>query len=522
MPQGFQRREYFEPSRVNSGAAEVYGTLTDRLRQFSGRMRERGDQLASIEGETAGAQAGAEGTPKLRSNLTAYGRAFNDAAVRNYTISKFGEMEKELARIEIESGSDPDQFVARADGLRSGALQNSLPAARGLLATLYQRRIAEGAQRLIGKQAGEKKALNAAMLQQGLDQVADSISRKMSSGDPLLMAQAEQEEAVYAQMIDGGVVTGDITPAEAVAMKVDGVKKVTSQIVYGEFERQVDSGDPVSFINRVMEQPVENLSDEEKQQLVGNLFLRLNQRQALVAEADQQETLEQKTRWKEGERDATLAMLQRSLTLKQLSTMVANDELDPAIARTLENDLTTAKQGVDDPALELQVRTNLLAYEEDDIARMGGLSHDTRYELILKRRAEAETWRNDQGAQEALRRIDVALGIPAGLGPQFQISVTPEKAKSAASARSYFYDLVESLPPDQRKAKYFELADKAVRETGKDVKRIDLAKEQQRLKDLIQQVGRPEDLDDEERGNYDEAVKRRSDRIKKLEQEIAQ
>lgn len=522
MADGFQRRAYFQPSGIDTGSAQVGARLAGVLQQFSQRAEGMGEQLAAIEGQSAGAEAGAQGEPKLRSNLTAYGRAYNDAAVRNYVISKFTEMEQQLARVETDAGSDPDKFVQVSQGVRDGALGKALPQARGLLAEVYSRRIAEGATRVIQKQGAEQKALNGAMLEQGATSLTDSISRKLLSGDPRLMAEAAQEEAVLAQMIDGAVASNDLTPAEAVTMKANRAKEITEQMTYGLFEHEMQEGDPVSFIARVMAQPIENLSDAEKQVVISNLFTRLNQHQSLIAEADQQETLEQKTRWKEGERDATLAMLQRRLTLGKLSRMVANDELDPAIARTLENDLTTAKQGVDDPALEQEVRTNLLAYEEDDIAHMGGLSHDTRAELILKRREESETWRNDQGAQEALRRIDVALGIPSGLGPQFQLTVSPEKAKAAASARSYFYDLVESLPADQRKAKYFEMADKAVGETGKDVKRIELEKLRQKLDGIHATYRAQIDPDEQQQKDYEEAVKRRSDQIKRLEQEIGQ
>jgi hypothetical protein len=120
-----------------------------------------------------------------------------------------------------------------------------------------------------------------------------------------------------------------------------------------------------------------------------------------------------------------------------------------------------------------------------------------------------------------LRRIDVALGIPSGLGPQFQFTVSPEKAKAAATARSYFYDLVESLPPEERKAKYFELADKAVGETGKDVKRIELEKRRKNLATYLQQAGAIEEMDDQAKRDYEATVKRRNDEIKRLEQEIA-
>ena len=521
MANGFQRRSYFQPDNIDTGRGAVLAAQSGLLQSFANRAQQTAEGIATIEGQSAGAEAGASGTPKLLSNLTAYGRAYNEAAVRNYVISKFSEMETEIARIEADSGSDPDRFVQVAQGLRNGAISKALPQARGLLATLYSRRIAEGSTRIIDKQIAEQKALNGAMLEQGAAALTDSISRKLVSGDPLLIAQAAQEEDVLAQMIDGAVASNDLTPDEAIKMKADRAKQVTEQLIYGEFERQMREGDPVSFIARVMTQPVENLSDDQKQVVISNLYTRLNHHQALVTENQQLEEAEQKARWKQGEQKATLAMLQRTLSLAQLSRMVANDELNPAVARTLENDLTSAKQGVDDPVLELAVRTNLLAYEEEEIARLGGLSHTTRAELVLKRREEAETWRNDQGAQEALRRIDLALGIPEGLNAMQKIAITPEKATAAARARSYFYDLVEATKPEERRAKYFELAGQAVRETGKDVKRIELDKARRALEAVEREFQLIPDPDDEQQRTYEEAKRRRIDAVKRLEQELA-
>lgn len=520
MAQRYQRDSTYQPPGVSMARAQTAQSLADTLAAF--RRQVAG---LAIEAQTRrGAQAGAEstGTPRLRSNATAFGRAYNDAALRNYVIEKYSEAEVELGRLEAEAGADPDKFRALADGLRRGAIQGALPQARAQLSEIYQRRIAEGIVRLDAKRIQQQKELNRATLQQGLDTVADSISRKMASGNPVLMAEAEQEENEYAAMIDGAVESGDLTPAEAVALKAEGVKRVTQQIVTGEFERQMREGDPVRFIARVMDQPVTNLSDEEKQQLVGQLFQRLNRYQALIHEQRELADAEQKARWKRGEQVATVAALRRQLSVSEIARMVENDELDPAVGRTLESMITSPAKAIDDPQVKFQVETNLLRYSEEDIANMAGLSHETRADLILKRREEAETWRNDQGAQEALRRIDVALGIPSGLGPQFQLQITPEKATAAAKARSYFYDLVEALPEAERKARYFEMADKAVKAVGSDVKRGELARAEQALRNYLDQVGPPDQMDDLERAEYEATVKRRQEQINRLRQEIGE
>lgn len=503
---------------TSDGRADTAATLGATLRAFQNRAVEYGSRLTAERGATAGGQV--EGTPKLRKGGTAFARAYNNAALRNYVLEQYADMEGNLQRIEDDSGTDPVAFRSAAEGARRGAITGALPEARGDITALYQRRIAEGTARITSKQIAQQKQTNRAVLQQGLDTLTDSISRKLTSGDPALMAQAEEEEVQHQLLVDGAVESGDITPAEGIVLRTNAGKDITRQAVLGQFEREMRQGDPVAFIGRVMTQPVENLADDEKQQLITSMYERLNRAEALFSEKQQLDTLEQKSRWAKGERDATVRALRREITNDQLARMVADDELDPAVGRTLSNEITSPVRGIDDQSVLFKVRTNLLAYSEDEIAGMGGLSQDTRADLILKRREESEGWKNDAGAQEALRRIDVSLGIPAGLGPQFQIAITEEKATAAARARSYFYDLVEATPEEERKAKYLDLAETAVKTMGSDLVRADLAKRRTALQEYQAAVGNPSDMNERERKEYDETVKRYTDEVAKLEAQL--
>lgn len=507
---------------ADMGPANSSQQLAETLRSFTrtgtGILRERQARR--------GAEAGAEatgGAPTLRKPFSAFNRAYNDAALRGYLIEQYTDAEQQLARIESEAGSDPEMFRQLADGARKGSVSGAIAEAKGDVNEIWGRGIASRIGGVEARRVAEQRTYNKAILQQGLDTVGASISRKITSGDPGLMAEAGEEEVQYRLMIDGAVESGDITEAEAVVLRSGAEKRVTQELVFGEFEREIRSGDPVAFIGKVMTQPVENLSDDEKQATVAGLFQRLNRYQALLSEGDQLETAEQKARWEAGERDATVRALRREITNADLARMVENDELDPAVGRTLSNEISSPSRAVDDEALKFQVETNLLTYTEGDIAGMGGLSHATRSDLILKRREQAEGWRNDQGAQEALRRIDVALGIPSGLGPQFQISITEEKAEAAANARSYFYDLVEATPEEERKVKYFELADQAITSMRSDLTRTDLARARSRLQQYQDQTlqGRSlEELREAERVQYDEEVKRLNDQINRLESSL--
>lgn len=507
---------------LSPGTSEARAITSSQLAETLSSFRRTVSGFASNAAARRGAVAGGQvqGTPELRSNATAFGRSYNDAALRNYVIEHYVSAEQSLAGLEADAGSDPDKFRALADGARKGAMQAAIPAARGDINEVYQRRIAEGVTRLTQKRITEQHEMNRATLQAGLDTVSDSISRKMTSGVPGLMAQAEEEELQYQLMVDGAVATGDITEAEGVQLRTQAAKRVTTQIVIGEFERQMREGDPIGFIGTVMTQSVENLSDEEKGPLVGQLFQRLSRYQSLVSEDAQLQDAEQKLRWAKGDREATVGVLRRQMTVGDITRMVERDELDPAVGRTLTNELQSPTRNVDDPTVLFAVETDLLRFTEAEIAEIDGLSHGTRADLILKRREESGTWKNDQGAQEALRRIDVALGIPSGLGPQFTFSLTEDKAKAASNARTFFYDLVEATPEAERKGKYFELANQAITELNRDVKRGELETAQQRLKAYTDAAGSPTDMSDDEKAEYDATLKRYNDRIGTLQGEI--
>ncbi len=116
----------------------------------------------------------------------------------------------------------------------------------------------------------------------------------------------------------------------------------------------------------------------------------------------------------------------------------------------------------------------------------------------------------------------MALGIPSGLGPQFALSVTPEKATAAAKARSYFYDLVENTPEEQRKAKYFELADQSIKVLGKETIRGELQTTQKSLERYLTQAGNPDDMGAQEKKDYEATVERRRKAIADLEKRLQQ
>lgn len=438
---------------VDYAGAGVQGELTQLLQSFTRVADKAGTKLG--ERTASKEMAGVEGTPKLKSNLTSFGRAYNNAAIRNYGIQAYSDIEQTIGKLEAESQGDPNKLKFLSDEVRKEVVKNALPEARGDVLTMFNRRLSEGVVRTTRQQIDNQRASNKAYLQQGLDTVTDAISRKLTSGDPALMAEAEEDELHYSVLIDGAVASGDLTMAEAVALKADGAKRVTTQVVLGQFERSIDEGDPVGYISNVIDQPVDNLADSEKQQVVGEMFRRLNQRQALTRERGELDNAEAKARYAAGEKQATLDLLNGRLTVDRVEKLVAADYLDPTVARTLRNELLEGPKRSDDSAERFHVETNLLSFSEEEIRDNRKLSWDTKRELIETRRKESSGWKSTQQAREAADRIDRALGILPGVDSRL---LSDEDRRARDQALTEWYDAVDSLPEEERRLKSIELS----------------------------------------------------------------
>lgn len=457
MATRYQRDTLYQPQAPDFSASNTASQLAGALSSFSRRMGERYQNAQAERGAAAGAQS--QGTPKFKSNLTTYGRAYNNAAQRNYAIEQYTEIEKQLGRLENESAADPEKFQALADGVRKGMLKAAPAESRADISNLFSRRLSEGVVRLDGQRIKQQKDLNRGTLEQGLQIMSDSISRKAASGDATLMAEIEEDELHYDLMIQGGLNDGTLTPVEGQVLRNQGKKRVTSQVITGLFEREVTAGNPVNFLERLMDSSPQDLSDAEKQQLVGTLFTRLNQRNALAREQDQLDSDEQKAKYARGEKAATMDLLTGRLTTKRIESLVENDDLDPGVARTLQNELEQGGPKSDDDQERFHVETNVLEFSEDEIAQNAKLSWDTRRELIEKRRELSEGWRSTQQAREGAERIDRALGIIPGMDSKM---LSKDDRRARDQALTEWYNTVDALPPEERQAKSIELSEKVI------------------------------------------------------------
>lgn len=464
MARRYQRDTLYQPPGVDDSKARTSQALAQALSGFTRQAANIGAVLNAQKGEQAGAMS--TGKPDLKSKFTAYGQAFNNAATRNYLIEQFTDMETQIGRVENEAGNDPDLFLAQADGVRKGALENSLPEVRGQLAEMYAKRVAEGASRITKAKIKEEKDLAKVRINEGLTTLTDSISRKMTSGDPNLMAQAEEEELQLSMMIDGAVNSGDLTAAEAVVMKGDATKGITKQIITGEFERQVKAGNGVDFIGKVMASPdIADLADDEKQQLVGELFTRLNRHQALQQEQAQTDETSRKLVYDQAERNLTRLWMAGKLTVDVLTAYNDQGVASPETVQKFYGRLRENPDAPSDPRVKALLSLNILDADitEDVIMDRGDLSWPDKQKLIEERRKKLADFADTEISQEARRRISAAFGGSDGFSIAF---LEPDKAKQRGDALTLWWNWMNGVPPEKRDEVALTLAQDAVKQVA--------------------------------------------------------
>ncbi|MDP2206981.1 MAG: hypothetical protein Q8K65_11825 [Alphaproteobacteria bacterium] len=114
-----------QPVRIaaDTGSAQALFSIGGLLREMSGRIEERLDVQAEVEGRREGTLAGQQETlPQLLDDTTIRGRAFN-ASAKDAAITRI-DMQSRLYLSEIESKNtaNPGGFRAKADSYMKGVL----------------------------------------------------------------------------------------------------------------------------------------------------------------------------------------------------------------------------------------------------------------------------------------------------------------------------------------------------------------------------------------------------------------
>jgi hypothetical protein len=523
-------RDTIRPSLIDtnipsSGEAQAAEALARSLKDFERLGTDTIGTIREEQGRREGAEAGRTDDPGFRTgmrSLTAYGRAYNDAATRSYAIQSEAAADEAATRLELEAGNDPEVFKATFGARRDATLKAAPPEARVILSEVYDRRMAAGVQRLIGAQGIEMRNRARTDVAEGMKRSVDRIGQLLASNDPAQHAQADEELVKQSLMIDAAMADGTLSKVEGGALRVDAARAVTAQTVAYRFRAEMDNpyGDPVAFIERLKEMNKTSaaLPPDEEEKLVTGLLNELQEKNALAAAGRNAQFAQQKVRWDAGEHTATQLLVDGRLTMNRISQMLEDDQIDPAIARTLRDDLKAGNDRPDDERERFYVETTLLEHTEEEIGQNSQLSWKTRRELIAKRRDLASGWRGTQQAREGAERIDRALGLPPGGALNQMLDLTVRKQRERALTA--WYDKVDALPPAERQTKAIELAEEISDDVirGNTARRLDTMRK--RLEAVKTAAGPVEEMGEQQRKDFEADIAKREAAIRALEQQV--
>lgn len=455
----FERQQLFQPTSVDTSAAQAHSALADALQAFGEQVERLANPILAEKGAEAGYEAGAEGRGGTRLPIGVYNRAYNESFLRAYTLDVYADTEADFLRLEQEAQGDPDAYHEAAQKRRDAILAEVRPEAAPMIRASIDERIRDAGSRLLAQATSEAEAGRKASWLNGLDAVRRDASRAFTAGTPAGLQRGTELALTYGRLVDQGVTDHVLTPAEGEKLVTIGLRANATDVALGRLEGALaePGGDPIKVIRDTLESEDPNFDDEARQHLAGEMLRRLSLKQAL----DDALPTGAKARWAATEQEATVRLINGSLTLRWVAQQVASGDMDPGLGRALRTALT--EKGADGPEDEAQVQdliTNWRDMTVPQVIAMEGISTARRNEYLGKIATKEADWRDEPNVQQGLRRIDDELGVN-----EFSLGTLSkdDKLKRNAARRAYDERLAE-LPPVERNQKALEIGDEVIGE----------------------------------------------------------
>jgi len=244
-----QRQSVLQTGLVDTSAVSTAQQLADTFKQFERTASQVGTVLRTRQGEQEGATAGASGDPQLRAGwraLTAYGRAYNNAAEVTYANKLQIDLDADMDRLEAESEADPLAFENKAKAHIGEVLKNVPQTMRPAVELAAQSRYNASFGRVSAQaRAKAKSEATASWMEWAPSAIASSV-KAMKDLTPeesdLEMARvvADNEARIAALLADNA-----ITPEQAVKM---------GAAFISDFDEAVSGTAIAGFVDEVMAQ----------------------------------------------------------------------------------------------------------------------------------------------------------------------------------------------------------------------------------------------------------------------------
>lgn len=208
MASRYERSTSYQPTGMDFSRAQTAASTG----QLAGRLSGVLGEFAARRSASAGARAGLKAkpvdlspqerrerflatptdqklpaiSPKLKNELTAYGRAFNESARAAYMGRQQLDIEESYGRFETEAPTDVALYQSKSEGYRKGLLKGAQdPLLREQLDILARSRSAEGLRRVTTQALIVERDEQRTSILDGLDSMVQAAARKVPMQGPL-------------------------------------------------------------------------------------------------------------------------------------------------------------------------------------------------------------------------------------------------------------------------------------------------------------------------------------------------
>lgn len=239
----YERQVRYEPVTGGDYRAQAHQELAQSLGSLSSQLMSAAATQSSAEGEREGAIAGGKGKPEQKSDITAYGQAYNRAAMQAYKASLDADMRETLANLAEENRNDSTAFQTKASEYFSGLTKDIDPTIEqsvrddfALRSQAYRQNIAEGERRrarleMQGQLETDTRNLTDSIYRSARDGLADIVAT-----DRLKLAERVNAETISDQNPEGLITPGD---AQKILANID--SDVKAEYTFGEFLRTLQN-----------------------------------------------------------------------------------------------------------------------------------------------------------------------------------------------------------------------------------------------------------------------------------------
>lgn len=243
MAERFKRQVNARTGVVNPQAGLEHRILADTLSQFSRSQAAQSAQAGIEDAGIEGFNAGVAGEDREASELTAAGRAFNDAARLGHLANVRRDIKTRIGELAIAAQQLPPEqwveaFETTTEGFREGLLDEMPDELKGEAQNYFADTAGTTALKLLENQTNVLKAETLKDVALGQQQLTDDINtaaRELNQG--LLTVRQREFEALINTVVE----TGDMSEAEGAVRIQEMHSQAVQNEILGAFDAVIDS-----------------------------------------------------------------------------------------------------------------------------------------------------------------------------------------------------------------------------------------------------------------------------------------